>query len=84
MSHKGEVVNERTLAETSTDSEGKWSLSATPLGEGHGGMWLRALCPGGHGSGATVSDPLHVPTAVSLTTLAATPPAAPAAEPPAT
>ncbi len=83
VSRRGEVVNETTLAETSTDSEGNWSLSANPLGERHGGMWLRAFCPGGHGSGASVSDPLHVPAAVSLTAPAANPPTSSPAPPPA-
>ena len=77
VSRKGEVVSERTIAETTTDSEGRWSLSATALSEGRAGMWLRALCVGGRGFGACVSDPLHVPTALSLSAPAATPPTPP-------
>ncbi len=67
MSRKGEVVSERTLAETTTDSEGRWELYATPIRPTGGGMWLRALCPGGPGYGAGVSEPLHIATSVSLT-----------------
>src|SRR5665213_157254 len=73
---KGEVVSERTLGETTTDSAGQWELYATPISPAGGGMWLRALCPGGPGFGAGVSDPLHVPAGVSLTAPAANPPAA--------
>jgi N-acetylmuramoyl-L-alanine amidase len=73
---KGEVVSERTLGETTTDSAGQWELYATPISPAGGGMWLRALCPGGPGFGAGVSDPLHVPVGVSLTAPAANPPAA--------
>ena len=60
VSRKGEVVNERTLAETTTDSAGQWELEATPVSPAGDGMWLRALCPGIPGFGACVSDPLHV------------------------
>ncbi len=74
VSRKGEVVSERTLAETTTDSAGKWELDATPIVPPGGGMWLRALCPGGSGYGASISDPLHIPESVSL---APSPPNAP-------
>jgi len=77
VSRKGEVVSERTIAETITDSEGRWALSATALSGGRAGMWLRALCPGGRGFGACVSDPLHVPTALSLSAPTASPPMPP-------
>jgi hypothetical protein len=84
VSRRGEVVSERTLGETTTDAEGKWELEATPTAPAEKGMWLRALCPGGSGFGACVSEPLRVPAGVSLTTPAAQPPveqtaAAPAA-----
>jgi hypothetical protein len=83
VSRKGEVVSERTLAETTTDSAGIWELDVTPISPASGGMWLRALCPGGPGFGAGVSEPLHLPTSVSLTTPAVNPPAQPpAAAPP--
>ncbi|HEY5195285.1 MAG TPA: N-acetylmuramoyl-L-alanine amidase [Solirubrobacteraceae bacterium] len=73
VSHKGEVVNERTLAETTTDSEGKWELDAAPITPAAGGMWLRALCPGGPGLGAGISEPLHLAKGVSFTAPAANP-----------
>jgi uncharacterized protein with LGFP repeats len=77
VSRKGEVVSERTLAEITTDSAGKWELDATPISPASGGMWLRALCPGGTGFGACVSDPLYVTASVSFTIPAANPPAQP-------
>jgi hypothetical protein len=67
VSRKGEVVSERMLGQATTNSAGQWLLDATPLGSPGGGMWLRALCPGGPGFGAAVSDPLHLPESVSLT-----------------
>jgi hypothetical protein len=73
VSHRGEVVNERTLGETTTNSAGEYQLDATLLGGE--GIWLRALCPGGPGFGASVSDPLHLPEEVSITASAASPPA---------
>jgi hypothetical protein len=76
VSRKGEVVSERTLAETKTDSAGQWELDATPTSPRGGGMWLRALCPGGPGFGASVSEPLHIAASVSLTAPAATQPTA--------
>ena len=83
VSGRGEVVSEQTLAETTTDSAGKWELDATPVSPAGGGMWLRALCPGGPGFGAGVSDPLHVAASVSLTAPQANPPAQPPAAAPA-
>jgi hypothetical protein len=77
VSRKGEVVDERALGQTTTDSAGQWELGVTPLSPPGGGMWLRALCPGGPGFGAAVSDPLHLPESVSLTAPAASPPAQP-------
>jgi hypothetical protein len=74
VSHKGEVVDERTLGETTTNAAGQWELDATPLSPPGGGVWLRALCPGGPGFAATVSDPLHLPASMSLTAPAPSPP----------
>jgi hypothetical protein len=74
VSRKGEVVTERTLAETTTESAGRWDLYATPTSEaGRRRMWLRALCPGGPGFDAGVSEPLHVPAGISLAASAANP-----------
>ncbi len=75
VSHKGEIVSERTLGETTTNLAGQWELDATPLIPPGSGVWLRALCPGGPGFGAGVSDSLHLPGNVSLTAPAASPPA---------
>lgn len=84
VSRKGAIVNERTLAETTTDSTGSWALGATPVSPAGGsGTWLRVLCPGGPGLGACVSDPLHVPASLSLTAPAANPTAQPTNEVPA-
>jgi hypothetical protein len=66
VSHKGEVVNELTLAESRTDAAGMWSLTATPVASASDGMWLRALRPAAPGVGACVSEPLHVPVTLSL------------------
>ncbi len=65
VTRKGEVVRERTIAQTSTGAEGEWSqaVAVTPSA---GGMWLRALCPGASGVPAAVSEPVHVPGAVSV------------------
>jgi hypothetical protein len=74
VTHKGEDVSERTLGETTTNSAGQWELDATPLGPEGGGIWLRAMCPGGPGFGAAVSDSLRLPSNVSLTVSAGSPP----------
>ncbi|HTC61020.1 MAG TPA: N-acetylmuramoyl-L-alanine amidase [Solirubrobacteraceae bacterium] len=74
VSHRGEVVSERTLGETTTNSAGQWELEATPLSPPGGGIWLRALYTGAPGFGAAVSDPLHLPASVSLTAPAPSPP----------
>ncbi|HXC45545.1 MAG TPA: hypothetical protein VNU24_02995, partial [Solirubrobacteraceae bacterium] len=73
VTRKGEIVNERTIGETATNSAGQWELDATPLGSPGGGMWLRALCPGGPNFGAAISDPLHLKREFSLTLPAASP-----------
>jgi hypothetical protein len=67
VTHKGEVVSERTLGETTTNSAGQWELDATSLSPPGDGIWVRALCPGGPGFGAAVSDSLHLPGNVSFT-----------------
>jgi N-acetylmuramoyl-L-alanine amidase len=78
VSRRGEVVQERTIAEAVTNAEGKWSLPATFPGVAAGTqLWLRALCPGASGVGAAVSDPLRVSVAAPVTP----PPVAPAPTP---
>ncbi len=63
VKRKGEVVEELTVAETSTNAEGQWSLPASALATLRGAASLRVLCPGGGGFGACVSEPLNVPAA---------------------
>jgi hypothetical protein len=74
---RGELVEERTIAQASTDAQGQWSLPASLSPAPGVGTWLRALHPAGGGSGpavgAAVSDPLHLPA------LALMPAASPAA-----
>jgi len=78
VSRKGEIVNERTLAETTTDLKGSWAFAATPVSPAGGrGIWLRALCPGGPGLSACVSEPLHMTESVSLIVPTASAPAQP-------
>jgi hypothetical protein len=85
VTRRGEVVQERTIAEAVTNAEGKWSLPVSSRASGGAGMWLRALCSGASGVGAAVSEPLHVPGVVSVTLAPSTAPApsSPAASPPA-
>jgi hypothetical protein len=82
VSSRGELVRERTLAETTTDSAGRFGLSAGLSPGGGPRTWLRALSFGGGGSGACVSDPLRLAGAVSLSGPPAPAPTAPAAPPP--
>jgi hypothetical protein len=79
---RGELVEERTLAQAMTDAQGRWSLPVTLSRAPRAGTWLRALHPPGAGSGpavaAAVSDPLHLP---ALVLTPAAPPAASARRP---
>jgi N-acetylmuramoyl-L-alanine amidase len=78
VSERGEVVQERTLAEASTNASGEWSVAVAISPDPGAGMWLRALCPGTTALPATVSEPLHVGRALTpASALAPTPPAAP-------
>jgi N-acetylmuramoyl-L-alanine amidase len=75
----GELVEERTIAQATTDAQGRWSLPASLSPAPREGTWLRALHPPGAGPGpAAVSDPLHLP---ALALRPAAPPAAPAGRP---
>jgi hypothetical protein len=62
---RGELVEERTIAQATTDAQGRWLLPASLSPAPREGTWLRALHPPGAGSGpaaaAAVSDPLHLP-----------------------
>jgi hypothetical protein len=89
VKRRGEVVNERTIAETVTDGEGRWSLPVGIASAGMGGTWLRAVWSGagGEGSagaGAAVSDPLFLAGTALFSLPEAPPPTPPAAPPPAT
>jgi hypothetical protein len=85
VSAKGEVVGERTIAESATDPRGRWSLPITVLAS-RAGTWLRVL--GAGTAGASVSEPLHVAGTVLLSAPGPPPappaPSARAAPPPAT
>jgi hypothetical protein len=89
VSRRGELVRERTLGEAVTDAEGRWSLPVT-LAQAAAGTSLRALWAGSGGppgSGATISEPLDVSAAVSVSPpapAAAPSPSPPAAAPPGT
>jgi hypothetical protein len=74
-SRRGELVQERTIGEALTDAQGRWSLAVTLVPAAKGSS-LRALCAGSGASGASVSEPLDLPSAVSLS-----PPAPPAPVP---
>lgn len=79
VSHRGEVVSERTLAQAMTDATGAWSLPASfPTMPAGGQVWLRALYLGSSAFGAAVSDPLRV----TLSPVAAPAPTPPAPAPP--
>jgi hypothetical protein len=76
---RGVLVEERTIGEATTDSQGRWSVPVAIVPGRGPGTSLRLLSPGTVASGACVSDPLHVQGAVSLS---APPPAAPGAPSP--
>jgi hypothetical protein len=63
---RGEVVHERTVAQVTTNVEGRWELLARPTAGGHGDMHLRALYAGDEQLGAGVSAPVSVTRAVSF------------------
>ncbi|HEV2923390.1 MAG TPA: N-acetylmuramoyl-L-alanine amidase [Solirubrobacteraceae bacterium] len=85
VSAKGLVVSERTLAESSTDPLGRWSLALSVVAS-RAGTWLRVLSTGAPGT--CVSEPLYVPGTVLLSAPPPAPsapaPTPPAAPPPAT
>jgi hypothetical protein len=86
---KGEVVEERTIAQAMTDALGSWSLPVTIVPRRRGpGTSLRVLTAGAGGAGACVSDPLDVQGSVSAAATAPAPgptpaPPAPSPTPPA-
>jgi hypothetical protein len=91
VERRGELVREQTLAQALTDGEGRWSLPASLAPASGGGMSLRALYAGAAGgaggpagSGAAVSDPLHVAASALNPSAPAPAPTQPAAPAPAT
>ncbi len=66
VSHRGEVVTERTVAQALTDPDGRWSLPIVLAPDSAAQTALRAVCPGGGGLPASVSDPLSLPGSVSF------------------
>jgi hypothetical protein len=85
VSARGEVVSERTIAEATTDPQGRWSLPVSFVPRRGGGVMLRAMSTGTGGTGACVSDPLRVAgTVAALSPAPAPAPNPQAAAPPAT
>jgi uncharacterized protein with LGFP repeats len=87
VTRKGEVVSEQTLAQATSDQQGRFSLPLALTPQPGAGLWLRALYQGAGAAGsagaigAAVSDAVHVAVA-SLSPPPAAPPtpaAAPAA-----
>jgi hypothetical protein len=61
VSHRGESVQERAIAQVTTSASGAWSLAVNVSPSTHA-TWLRALCPGAAGGAPTVvSAPLRLP-----------------------
>jgi N-acetylmuramoyl-L-alanine amidase len=60
VTHKGQTVQERTIAQTTTGADGRWSLPVSISAQGPS-VSLRALCLGANGIPAAVSDPLQMP-----------------------
>jgi hypothetical protein len=80
---RGQLVDERTIAEASTDPAGSWSVPVSIQPARARGTSLRVLSAGVGGSGACVSDPLRLEGTVSLSPPPAGAPGAPAPTPPA-
>jgi hypothetical protein len=70
VSHRGELVQERTLAQAQTAADGSWSLPVYAPAAGAiavaTGTWLRALCPGAPGVPAAVSEAVRTAGAFSF------------------
>lgn len=84
VAERGEAVLERTIATAVTDAQGSWTVPASYVAAGRGGIWLRALCATAPGAfGATISEGLHVAVPAPLIPPPAPAPTPPAAPPPA-
>ncbi len=66
VARRGELVQERTVAQAQTGTSGEWSLPLFASSTGGKGEWLRALCPGAPGVPAAVSEPLRLPGTLTL------------------
>jgi uncharacterized protein with LGFP repeats len=66
LKQRGEAVSESTVAQTVTNAEGQWSLPVVLARGRPGATALRAMCPGGTGVPASVSDPLSLAATVSF------------------
>jgi uncharacterized protein with LGFP repeats len=74
VSHKGQSVLERTIAQAATDGAGRFQvpLTLTPAHGAHGQVTaLRAVFAGASGVGACVSDPLELTGRASFATQSA-------------
>ncbi len=65
VARRGEVVSERTIAEAQTDASGRWAATVTAGEPKSPPLALRALFPGSAAIGASVSEGVRVPAAVS-------------------
>jgi uncharacterized protein with LGFP repeats len=66
VSHRGERVLERTVAQAQTDASGVFNLAVTVAPQRRRTTVLRAVFVGGAQASACVSDPLELPGAVSF------------------
>jgi hypothetical protein len=66
VTHKGETVAERTVAQAVTDSDGRWSLAVTRSPGAAGTTALRAVYAGDANLPAAVSDPMPLAGAGSF------------------
>jgi hypothetical protein len=64
VSRRGEVVSERTVAETQTGPTGQWTVNVTVPEAKTPALALRALFPGSPSVGASLSEGVRLPAAV--------------------
>jgi len=65
VARRGELVSELTVAEVQTDAAGRWSATITVPEAKAPALALRALFPGSAAIGASVSEAVQVPAALS-------------------
>jgi hypothetical protein len=71
LTHKGETLEQPVLAQTTTGTDGRWSLPLVISPNRAARTALRAVCTGGPNLPVAVSDPLPVPGSVSFSVPAA-------------